>query len=171
MTKEEQIVQRISTSKFDFSDNQLALLRASCIDMYKIFKAVFDSPRLYYKPFNSVLDYKIKKQRVYDYPDNFYNFTMNHINVHIRKRRFDIYSVAVCGIKVDDSLFSKIEKIDTEIYPHENEFACGYDFIGHFRRSEFSGCVNLFYKVILSILAIRFDLDVKHILRQMEFIF
>lgn len=171
MDKEEKIIDVICRSKFDFSDNQLALLRASCIDMYKVFKAVFDSPRLYYKPYSSVMDYKIKRQRVYDTPDNFYNFTMNNINVHIRKRRFDIYSVAVCGIKVDDSLFSKMEKIDSEIFPHEKEFSCGYDYLGHFKRSDFTGCVNLFYKVILSILCKRFDIDVKHVLRQMEFIF
>lgn len=161
----------VHDSSLYFTDDELKVMKQNLTDLYKIMKTAFDRPRLLSRPFNSVTHYKIKMQRKYDRPDEFYNFSCEELNIHIQKRRFNTYSVAVSGIILKDDVLKDFEKIDRSLEEHERLDNMGINFFGRFLRSDFHRCVDLFYRLILQALSQRFGLDYKPILRQFEFIF
>ena len=67
---------------FDFSDGQVKQFRSLISDLYKLLKDVYDRPRRQYQRYSSFVDYKVKRQRIYLRPDEFYRFVFDNITVH-----------------------------------------------------------------------------------------
>lgn len=161
---------RIRDSQLPFTDNEIKLLKQNITDIYKLLKTVYDRPSLLEKPYNSLTHYKIKKQRLFYRPEEFYRFTCDEIEIHILKRRGGFYSVALIGFVPDSKILKDFEKLQN-MSPVEVNYSCGYSYYGFFKPSEFVNCVNLFYKLVFTVLAKRFSIDYKPIIQQMEFIF
>lgn len=161
----------IRNSSLDFSDEQIQVLKQNITDLYRIFKTVFDSPRKQYKPYSSALDYKIKHERIYDIPADFYNFVFDNINIHIHKRRNSIYSVAVCGIALREDFLNGFNSRDEYMDRTEKEYSCGFVYYGHYQRSDFFLCVNLFLKIVVQAICQKLDIKYQKIIEQLELIF
>lgn len=142
---------KIKETRFDFTEEQLKNLKLACTNMYEILKFVFDSPRRYYKPYNSLYDYKVKREHYYTSPSDFYSFRYDNIlvQIHFRFKRF--YSVGVFGYELmsDDFLELKTQKTN-----HEKSFSSGFSYYGQFTRNDFQSCVDLFNLVVKRLITI-----------------
>ena len=69
----------IKNSSFVFTDNQLMRMKESITELYSIFKFVFDSPRKLKRPYSSLNNYKFRRERMFQSPDEFFKF--QHDNV------------------------------------------------------------------------------------------
>lgn len=133
----------IENAHFDLSDSQFKRMRENISELYGIFKFCFDSPRRQLKPYTSLSDYKFKKERMLQSPDDFYSFHYDHVHIFIA-RRGRSFSVGACGGYIPhDSLAKQVLKKEIE-----HIFYCGVDFYGVFFPSEFSKCVALWRKFV-----------------------
>lgn len=155
---------------FDFTDEQVKQFRSNISDLYKLLKDVFDRPRRQPLIYNSYIDYKVKRQRIYQHPDTFYNFTFDNINVHVARRVRSVYSVAVHGVKVSDKLFKLLGNPDSYISSSERDFSCGFIYYGRFPLSQFQKVVEAYNKIVACIVFDYFSLDSSMLYKQLEFI-
>lgn len=136
---------KLQNARFDFTDEQLKNLKLACTNMYEILKYVFDSPRKLYRPYNSLTDYKVKKEHYFTSPSDFYSFRYDNvlIQIHFRYKRF--YSVGVFGYEFLDDSFMKLK---SEKSNHEKSFSNGFHYYGWFSRNEFNSCIDLFNLIV-----------------------
>lgn len=142
---------KIKTARFDFTEEQLKNLKLACTNMYEILKFVFDSPRKLYKPYNSLTDYKVKREHYFTSPSDFYSFRYDSILVQIHYRYKRFYSVGVFGYEfISDDLI----KLRSEKNNHEKSFSNGFSYYGFYSRNEFNTCVDLFNTIVKRIIQI-----------------
>lgn len=156
---------------FDFSDGQVKQFKSLISDLYKLLKDVYDRPRRQYQKYSSFIDYKVKRQRVYVRPDEFYRFVFDNITIQIVRRQHNIFSVAVSGVKPNEKIYRLLGNPDNYFSPSERDYSCGLVFYGHYLASHFNECVETFNKIVACIVFNYFGLDSKDLYKQLEFIF
>lgn len=138
---------KIKNTRFEFTEEQLKNLKIASANMYEILKYVFDAPRRLYKPYNSLEDYKVKKERLYTSPSDFYSFRYDNVLIQIHYRFNRFYSVGVFGYQFGfDNLEDDLPV--SEKMRFEKVFSNGFYYYGSFSRNEFSKCVDMFENLI-----------------------
>lgn len=130
---------QIENARFDLSDSQFKRMKEDIADLYSIFKFCFDSPRKRLQPYTSLSDYKFKKERLLQSPDDFYSFRYDHVRIFVARRGKYTFSVGACGGYLPHgSIAKKVNKKEIE-----HIFSNGVDFYGVFFTKEFSKCIAL----------------------------
>ena len=137
------------TSRLDFNDEQLKVLRSASYDIWNVLKPLFEKDsngRI--RPYNSITDYQLKQELKLDRPSDYFVFKHDKTVIEIALRRKQVYSVAVCGFTPKDKCLNLAMSVpDSWISPSEQEFSNGYFFYGRFNRKDFSQCVDLWFKM------------------------
>lgn len=160
------------TSRLDFNDEQLKVLRSASFDIYNVLKPLFERKNGIVRPYNSLTDYQLKKQIKLDRPSDYFVFKHDNVIIEIALRRSLIYSVAVLGFKPTDRCLNELMKVpDDWLTTSEKDFSNGYYFYGRFNRQHFSDCVDLWLKMIINYLFSVYGLCYEVVFKQLEFIF
>lgn len=138
-------IKNVQKAPYNFSEDQLKMLRCSITDLYKLLKEVFDSPRKNYRPFTSVSMYKAKIEELYQSPSDYFCFKDKEVVIRIALRQGSHYSVATCGLPLDSKTFHFASSAATE---NERLFMAGFHFFGYFPRSDFKNCLDLYYEIV-----------------------
>lgn len=161
------------TSRLDFNDEQLKVLRSASYDIWNVLKPLFErQSNGLVRPYNSLTDYELKRELRFDRPSDYYVFKHDNVVIEIALRRKQVYSVAVLGFTPRDKCLNLAMKVpDAWISPSEQEFSNGYHFYGRFNRQHFSECVDLWLKMIINYLFSVYGLCYETVFKQLEFIF